>query len=255
MGVDCDLCTPYINCGVYFVFYNNKKTNSWAGAYLMNKKAMTGEDRVTKLIYVLIAGLVLWVFISMVIGSQKDTLSQEMCKNSISIAVNKKHQKFRCPVFMKKTGKTDNGEIMSKDSVKRDIADYMWDCWGEVGAGKLLPYKIDDKKYCLVCNIVEFEDIPPFKGLQLWMATNKPVNKNTRYFNALNGRDPTDDEEDIMQELLDEYDTSKEYAVVWQVSPTIISMSSTVMYGEPKQTIIFEPYSELIPDHCTIVMN
>ncbi len=43
-------------------------------------------------------------------------------------------------------------------SMRRDVADLMYECWNNYGQGKLRLFSASDRKFCAVCSVFQFED-------------------------------------------------------------------------------------------------
>jgi hypothetical protein len=60
------------------------------------------------------------------------------------------------------------------NKMKREIANLMFDCWDNFGAGKLRLFRADDDKFCVVCSAFQFEDkTTKLAGLPGFLMTEK----------------------------------------------------------------------------------
>ena len=243
----------------------------------MNKKGFVPVAVLAGLILVVIVGIFLAFFTQESNKTHQIFLAKNICQQSIITAANKKAPDFECKAEMVEIKKEDFAKNADIDHlVKKEIANKMYDCWKMTSEDELNPYPTDESmEYILICGIVSFKEINSFKGLNLWMTSHKPPRSEETYFEIFNKRSPTDAEIEEMEKMEDVYDTSKEYAVVWEKSieytclnevvgnvgaalcrgvipgKVITPLGIKVMDGK----IIFKPYSDLITGSDVVVMN
>ena len=181
-----------------------------------------------------------------------------ICEQSLSTAHVNWVSDFECKPHYETLKKEDFDEDNLEHEVKRKLADKFIDCWGMVTNSNgeyYIPYKPDPSlKYCLICDIVDFEDIPSFRGLYKWMSIYNVEGKQS-YWEKYSQKTLTEDEAKEFEKVQDEYDTSKTYAIFWQKGFDVIQASTISIPIELRGEIRITPYDELIPTHCEVVMN
>lgn len=253
------------------------------------KKAQTPIQTIASLILVMIVIFVILKIGKNIAESQKKTYDRTLCLNSIAFASSRKtpdFSRYACQAPREVIAKKDFEDDYLDDGVKREIGDLMLDCWSLSNAGKLMPYTASPNEWglCdyidfnLICSIVSFEDIEPFKGLYSWLIDHPRSGARSAesYFRHLYGA-PTNEIVELHNQEQDEYDTSKEYAVVWKVAykvaykiarvqPEEIERIIPVVVDKEWSGVVFVPYSEIIPPtitqgwvlapgNCMFVMN
>ena len=204
------------------------------------KKAQGVMETVGKLTLVLIVLIILLLVGKTILEGQNRVYSSTICQASIAYASSKKEPDFgkACVPEEVVISKDDfDQDAYIDDEVKKIIGEEMMDCWSLSSSGKLMPYQSDYTgwgncyfmDFSFICSIVKFEDIEPFKGLYAWLISNpRPGTPNPEtYFTYLYGT-PSKQLVEFHSKAQDEYDTSKQYAVVWKV--------------------IYNPYDALNPD-------
>ena len=225
------------------------------------KKGSMSLAVLASIILALIGGFVLVSLNKQMASDADDFIMNQAC--SFSIATSTKDKligKEKIPDFdclaardtISKEDFTGSDADNYENLVKRKMANKVVQCWYTVGAEENQPYPSTPLvttgvgSYCLICNIIDFEDISPIQGLDLWMVRNKPTTKDKTYFQHLYSRNPDSDEMEEFTKLDDVYDTSAPLAVIWK---------STFMHGTyDDQEIEIVPYYDL-SEKCTIVMN
>jgi hypothetical protein len=155
---------------------------------------------------------------------------------------------FKCTAnydTLKKDDLSAKGNL--DDAVKRELSDRMYLCWKKTGKGLIDPYwnSYEIKTLLvgsavtnvyLICDIIDFKDIPKFGGLLYWEAMNKPNQGKTTYYDYIYNRRPTAEELRGFELGEDMYNTSQRYAIAWKYSRS---------GGEKNNSVVLVPYTEL----------
>lgn len=225
------------------------------------------------LIFALVVGFALFMFYENVLKAQGDLFGKALCQNSILFSNKDHNPDFSRAGCNPARVEFDESRYYGDDVenlVKKDIADLMVGCWKMVGEGKLNPYSFSIwesaggyTEFALICDIVEFENVEPFDGLNFWMIEHQLSYKTQSYFEYLYGSASQEDIE-LHANRADEYDTSREYAVVWVVikgvlGDELLDLIPIEAKNEKWEGVLFLPYDEIIPkpigDNMVILMN
>jgi len=187
--------------------------------------------------------------------SAENACAQSIVKSGLDKVPNFQCKAERMTISKDNLESQAGGELDSEgldDLVKRTIANEMYACWKMTGKGMVDPYKdsYEVRKSTswvsgifrrtdifLICDIIEFSDIPDFKGLLFWMMLNKPQRGNEPYFDSFYGRKPTEEEILEFAKKEDSYKTERGYVVAWK---------HTAESSDSQDSIVFLPYEELI---------
>jgi hypothetical protein len=234
----------------------------------MNKRADIEKDTLAKMILGLISFILLCIFITGVVTMVIKSINTSKCSSSITKSAVDGLPDFSCKANHVELTKNrllksvNMQEARLDEAVKRDIAGRMWECWKQAGAGKMDPYRdsfeivsvdsaagmfgltILNANLYLLCDVIEFKDVPSFNGLYFWMAMNKPGANSVPYLDYISNRHPGEEELKIMEKQEDTYDTSKVYVIAWEYRN---------LGGSINQTIIFAPLSTLVRDKQSVM--
>jgi hypothetical protein len=180
-----------------------------------------------------------------------DTAKKNRCTQSIMRSSLDGIPNLKCDATYIKLNRDDleaRGDL--NDELKRKIADMMLACWRLTGSGKNDPYRnsfeisrhLSNQIY-LLCDIVEFENIRNFRGLEYWIAINKPASLKVSYYEALYGRQATPQELEELKKQDDTYDTMQRYVVAWRYG---YDLNQTSLMEYPVNNVIFVPYTEVL---------
>lgn len=235
------------------------------------------------LIFTLVVGFALFMFYENVLKAQGNLAGKALCQNSILFSSKDHNPDFSRSGCNPARVEFDESRYYDDDIeglVKKDIADLMVGCWRMAGEGKLNPYpnsvvfktrwsSCNSFEFILICDIVEFENIEPFDGLNFWMIEHQSSLKTKSYFEYLY-ESTSQDIIDRHAEKSDSYETSKDYAVVWvdvrSKIPDELKQIIPVEVDKKWSGVLFLPYDELITEsidedysldlkECVFVMN
>jgi len=212
----------------------------------MNKRGME-STLVTIALFVVFALLILIAtgrFVYFVLFQSAETICEQSVVQSGLAGV----PDFKCEAKYDTLKRVDLSAKGSLDeAVKRELSDRMYVCWKKTGKGLVDPYKNSYElkslftgpsvtNVYLICDVIDFKDIPKFSGLMYWDALNKPNQGKVTYFDYLYNRRPTADELTEFGLMKDTYDTSQRYAIAWKYSRS---------GGNKTNSIVLVPYSQL----------
>ncbi len=114
--------------------------------------------------------------------------------------------------------------IMAKaeEEKKKEIAGKMSKCWAKFREGKAELFS-ENKIYCNICDVFEFEDKQAVKGFQSYLAETKMPGRDITYADYFSGYKTAEAEKAIPKLTLEqaslaktqELDTSKRYSVIF----------------------------------------
>jgi hypothetical protein len=192
-------------------------------------------------------------FLGGIANNMAKTASKNRCTQSIMRSSLDGLPNFKCDasyVTLKRNDLEARGDL--NEELKRKIADMMLACWTMTGSGKIDPYRTSfEVKYYnqgltyLICDVVEFDNIPDFKGLKYWMAINKPASLKDSYFKVFNSRQATPEEMSQLKLQEDTYDTAQRYVVAWKHLVYQYRVSQDFEQSI-NNSIVFIPYTELV---------
>ncbi len=191
----------------------------------MKKKGVSGA--LDKLIF-FVLGLVIVVVILLVIKVWYDDVSghtpKEVCRQSVDAAALSNiggvdlSAEVNCPTQYKEIKTND------ENTIKRELANQMSDCWWQFGEGKKELFSAASKTYCVVCSVTSFENKDKkVRGFSKYLIETNAPGKKIKYIDYFNGYETSKAEEivgGIDPETLaglenEELDTSKSYATLF----------------------------------------
>jgi hypothetical protein len=212
----------------------------------MNKRGME-KELVDIALFVIFALLILVAtgrFVYFVLFQSAETICEQSIVQSGLAGI----PNFKCEAnydSLKKADLSAKGSL--DDAVKREVSDRMYSCWKKTSKGVIDPYKNSyelkamfgsrDVNVYLICDVIDFKDIPPFKGLLNWDALNKPNQGKTPYFDYIYNRRPSVEELNEFALEADTYDTSERYAIAWKYSRS---------GGNQTDSVVLVPYNQLV---------
>jgi hypothetical protein len=226
--------------------HEKPKSPFWRLNWKMKKKGME-STMVTIALFVVFALLILVAvgrFAYFVLFQSSETI----CEQSIVQSGLGGLPEFKCDANYETISKADSSSDGNPDdAVKRKVSDMMYMCWKKTGKGLVDPYKASYEiqslyigqvvtNVYLICDVIEYKDIPNFKGLLYWQAMNKPNQGKTPFFDSLYGKRPIDEELKQLELKEDTYNTSQRYAIAWKYSKKGLTVTNS---------IAFLPYGQL----------
>jgi hypothetical protein len=106
------------------------------------------------------------------------------------------------------------------DAMRRQIADMMYDCWTNYGAGNLLLFDDSGDKFCMICDVFDFDDTEvQLKGMSSFLMSERVPKELTKgvkptYFEYFTGDRPDPYALDVMNSRNTLWGTRK-YAVMF----------------------------------------
>ncbi len=199
----------------------------------MRKKGATVQTIIISIIILVTSAAIIFFFLKAF--PYKETIDKEACHQSV-ILRNNALLKGEFGLEIPLNCKTQRIKISStnEESIKREIADAMYDCWWMLGEGKLNFFKRDPyleyyKSHCIFCTIIEFDEnvqerLPEIKGMNEYLAETNIPTKNITYWQYF-----TNSEIPIVtkaEEELGAINTNEKYAVVFVLSERTTLLSS-----------------------------
>jgi hypothetical protein len=122
--------------------------------------------------------------------------------------------------------KTEEVKINDADqeTIKRTIADSMYDCWWMLGEGKInfFARKLTRSSYCVICSTIDFSDnvkerYPKIENFDSYLINNKIPLHNETYMQYFTGKEIHAGDQNLAQQGSVNIDTSKSYAVIYSL--------------------------------------
>ncbi len=203
---------------------------------VLSKKAGIEMDETTKLVLIIIAGIILFAVVGYLIYSFWGISDVEACRLSALGAANTKLFGKDSPIvqlkckthfvdvqdkkIMKDQKKIqDINQKIEEDQVKRAIANEMYDCWYQLGAGEYdLFGHASGNSQCVICSYIDFsQDYSSRHGsvenFDRFIAEKKLPGKNQTYLSYLSK--DTGEKWKSLDPLPLSLDTTQEYTILY----------------------------------------
>ncbi|MBS3073316.1 hypothetical protein J4465_00780 [Candidatus Pacearchaeota archaeon] len=166
---------------------------------IANKRAqLTQTTLITIIILILSAAIILFFFKTLYLDTQID---REACRASIELRSNSLTRGITGTELIPLKCKTEEIKINTDNSeiIKKDLANAMYDCWWQLGEGKIDFFSKDSwfnflsdkdsQKACIICSTIEFEKGAKNKQIDLtnYLAQTKVPLKNITYLQYFSG--------------------------------------------------------------------
>ncbi len=205
----------------------------------MKKRAEFSE--VARMVLVIVFAILVIASVSVFIifireEADRSACTQSIIKSGFDNEPNLDCEAERLTISIASLEKDAGGQLDEEgldDALKMKIANEMYACWKMTGKGMIDPYTTSEGFPVLICEIVKFKNLRSFSGLLKWMSLNKPQGGDEPYFDTFYGK-PTEEVLENLEYVVDTYDTSREYAVVWWHVP-----------NANYDPILFVPYEEI----------
>ena len=198
----------------------------------MNKRGLEEEVLVTAII-IIVSFIILAVVVGKISGLIPGTITKETCHDSVvlrgieigNVAPAKSLASLKCQTEYKclsMGGTCPRGysvvSVSSQEDIKRELANSMYDCWWEMGEGKIDVFSnlgYNWNQVCSMCSIVTFDDkvqksYQNISGLGEWMIRNQVPGINRTYWQYLTNSPAIYNYSVFSNE---QYSTNQQYAV------------------------------------------
>ena len=215
---------------------------------ILQKRGQLTQNTIVGMVLVVVGAALIILFIGKYTPLYGDVFDTETCRGSVAARATieksttlaelfKVKPKLACrtkDVCISSGGKCPTGSekesVANEEDIKKEISKLMYDCWYQLGEGKLnfvedelLNVRIVDGKpvgshVCVVCSRIKFsedakKDFKTLTGIGKYLAENKPLNSKFTYLQHFTKNPEV--------ELLGEektLDLSKEYAIIYRIS-------------------------------------
>ena len=199
----------------------------------INKRALLPTTLAT-IIIIIISALILIFFLGQFSGLFGEQIDKETCHTSVVLRgqqsligeATKRAIPLRCKTAYKclsMGGKCPEDytkiEVRDEEDIKREIANAMYDCWWQLGEGKINFLKSEwmGKNTCLFCSLISFdnkiqEKYSEIKDLSNYIAKTNIPEKNITYLQYLSNNPNV---EIPPSNVGDKYSTNEKYAITF----------------------------------------
>lgn len=231
---------------------------------MLNKKGQTevpGPSALTSIILVGILFIILLaLFAVFILPYLNQTSDREKCRLSVFAASKTKLTIFKSPVVerlecktvfveIKKEGIYEGNKKISKldednpqESIKRELANRMHDCWYQMGEGKLDPFEdTNENLRCVICSEISFDksiskDHAVINDFGDYLRDTNIPGKERKYLNFLTqGRV----EKDFQLQNVPIY-TSEQYSIIFETSKDnkLLQIATIGIAGKAAEPVI-----------------
>ncbi|MCS7134284.1 MAG: hypothetical protein NZ889_00270 [Candidatus Pacearchaeota archaeon] len=188
----------------------------------MKKKAGITQHFLIGLIILVVAAALLFYFFRQI--PYKESSEKEACHKSVVLR-NEIFLRGELVLEVPLRCKTQKIKIDStnEETIKREIANTMYDCWWMLGQGKMNFFQrkptLGNPSYCVICATIEFDEkvqkkIKKIDGILLYLIKTKVPGKNISYWEFLQNAEAPIEKLPVEISL----ETNRKYALVYSLT-------------------------------------